>query len=384
MNKWRNVLLLAVFGLAACDGLQDRGIAGDNVFADPDQTDDGGNGGNGGNGGSAPVGGNGGDAGNGGAGDDSGSDNGDGMDGGTDDGGSGNGGSGNGGSDGDAALNTPQAQSASVVTSLAKLGVSLADANATAQDAGDSQPTTASLTTKQAFMVPCDAGSATGDSDFSSDFTTITTRFNYNDCRLGDAIFDGVLVSQTTFDSPPTGGTPPERFSGTNTSGEGNTPFVIEVVAPEADRTRIGQLGTVDFEFVLDGQEPDTAEFFYRETVDIVNTADPALPAVRSTLGNASMPYRTFVDFMDDEASLISEGPFETSGDCGEGSGTVSTPTPVIVDLDTGLARAGQLVINSAEGTTTATYNDDGTVTIDTPTGSQTFTPEELEALCPV
>ncbi|MEQ9737178.1 MAG: hypothetical protein RLN67_08115 [Algiphilus sp.] len=233
-------------------------------------------------------------------------------------------------------------------------------------------------------MVPCESGSASGDSDFSSDFTTITTRFDYSNCRLGDSIFDGVLVSQTTFDSPPTGGTPPERFSGTNTAGEGDAPFFIEVVAPEADRVRIGQLGTVDFEFVLDGQEPDTAEFFYRETVDIVNTADPALPAVRSTLGNASTPYRTFVDFMGDQASLISEGPFVTSGDCGEGSGTVSTPTPVIVDLATGLARAGQIVVNSTQGTVTATYNDNGTVTIDTPSGSQTFTPEELEALCPV
>lgn len=383
MNKWRYVLLLAVFGLAACDGVQDRAVG--NAFTDPGQTDDGGNGGNGGNGGSIPVGGNGGDAGNGGAGDDGGSDGNGGTGGGSDDGGSGNGGSGNGGSNGDGALNTPQAQSASVVASLAKLGVSLADANVTAQDAGSDNASTASLTTKQqTFMVPCDAGSATGATDFSSDFTTITTSFDYNDCRLGDAIFDGALVSQTTFDSPPTSGTPPEQFSGTNTAGEGDTPFVIEVVAPEADRVRIGQLGTVDFDFVLDGQEPDTAEFFYRETVDIVNTGDPALPAVRSTLGNASMRYRTFVDFMGNEASLISEGPFETTGDCGTGSGTVSTPTPIIVNLDTGLARAGQLVINSNEGTVTATYNDNGTVTVDTPSGSQTFTPEELETLCPV
>lgn len=67
---------------------------------------------------------------------------------------------------------------------------------------------------------------------------------------------------------------------------------------------------------------------------------------------------------------------------CAEGSNTLDTTTPVHFDYAAGHTTAGVVTVN---GTTTVTYNADGTVTVSDANGSTTYTSESaMSALCPV
>lgn len=67
---------------------------------------------------------------------------------------------------------------------------------------------------------------------------------------------------------------------------------------------------------------------------------------------------------------------------CAEGSSTLDTTTPVHFDYAVGHATAGVVTVN---GTTTVTYNANGSVTVSDANGSTTYTSESaMSALCPV
>jgi hypothetical protein len=67
---------------------------------------------------------------------------------------------------------------------------------------------------------------------------------------------------------------------------------------------------------------------------------------------------------------------------CAEGSNTLDTTTPVHFDYAAGHTTAGVVTVN---GTTTVTYNANGSVTVSDANGSTTYTSESaMSALCPV
>lgn len=209
-----------------------------------------------------------------------------------------------------------------------------------------------------------------------------TFRIVYAQCKQSVPNSTLVLLQDGVISTELTGFTSPIQSK--VTLGESGVSYLQEVLEPAADRFRTLLVGTIDSTTTSNSQQqPSRSDAQLRLVGAAVNTARSTKPRVDFAVGNASTAYTSNTENLDQRVVKFTfAGPVSVSGACGSGSGTVSTPTKIEFDKQTGQYIAGQMMIQAGGSSATYTFNADNTVTVATAGGSQTFTQAQLQAQC--
>ncbi len=213
--------------------------------------------------------------------------------------------------------------------------------------------------------------------------TTQSSRTVYDECIQGDVRFDGVTESNfmTTLVGFPPSAT---ELSGPISFGEAGESYLSEILNPSSDRGLTLMLGELSLFTRTAGSnlERFTGSVLLQGAYA---NLDPSVPPSRVDyhLGYKGTPFELEgVTQPDGNIAFDFRGDFRVDSTCGSGEGFVSTPQPLVVNPDTGAYVAGQMMINSGGANATYTYNGDGTITVTTAGGTQTYTESELAAVC--
>jgi hypothetical protein len=194
----------------------------------------------------------------------------------------------------------------------------------------------------------------------------------YTDCLEGSLFTDGLIILDVTSPGIPTSET-------TVTLGENTTALLAENRNP-ADDSRTLLLGTI-FGDVTINLEGDVEEV--DATLNLKGAAEDLSGEPRINFGLDSFHVHVNVD---GDFLLIDElGSFRLSGDCTSGIGNADTTRDIRVNQNTGAVSDGELFLSNTAGVNaTITYNADGTIDVAATSGTQHYTRQQFEALCPI